>query len=114
MASSFFLDPLQLWREAVNKLENDVNALATGSMKSQEVARSLQQFSTASLGMQQVLEKAIEAYLRRANLPSRKGLEAVAEALQRIEHKIDQLLPAEAVPVPVPRPARTRGRAGKP
>jgi len=110
MASSLFLDPLQLWREAVNKLENDVNALATGSMKSQEVARSLQQFSTVSLGMQQVLEKAIEAYLRRANLPSRKELEAVAETLQRIEHKIDQLLPAEAVPVP--RPARTRRPQG--
>ncbi len=110
MASSLFLDPLQLWREAVSKLENDVNALATGSMKSQEVARSLQQFSTVSLGMQQVLEKAIEAYLRRANLPSRKELSEMAETLQRIEHKVDRLLPAEALPVP--RPARTRRPQG--
>jgi len=106
MASSLFPDPLQLWRDAVTKLENDVNSLATGSMKSQQVASSLHQFSNVSMGMQQMFEKVIEAYLRKANLPSRKELAEVAESLRRIEDKIDRLLPGEAAAAT--RPARTR------
>jgi hypothetical protein len=105
MASSIFPDPLQLWRDAVTRLEQDVNALATGSLGSQEVSRSLHQFSTVSLGMQQMLEKLIERYLQKANLPSRKEVAELAESLRRIEDKIDRLLPAEAT---VARPSRTR------
>ena len=103
MASSIFPDPLQLWRDAVTRLEQDVNALATGSLGSQEVSRSLHQFSTVSLGMQQMLEKLIERYLQKANLPSRKEVAELAESLRRIEDKIDRLLPAEAT---VARPSR--------
>ena len=70
MASSFLGDPLQMWRDAVTRLEKDVNSLATGSLGNQEVARSLHQFSTVSLGMQQMLEKLIDKYLEKANLPT--------------------------------------------
>lgn len=107
MASSLFPDPLQMWRDAVTRLESEVNALATGSTKSQNVVRSLHQFSSASLGIQQMIEKAIGAYLRSANLPSRKEVAELAEALQRIEHKLDRLLP-ESDADESPRPARTR------
>jgi hypothetical protein len=112
MASTLFPDPFQLWRDAVTKLEGDVNSLATGSMKSQEVARSLHQFSTVSLGMQQMFERVIEAYLRKANLPSRKEVAELAESLRRIEDKLDRLVPAQALGVPAPRPARTRRPSG--
>lgn len=112
MPSSLFPDPLQMWRDAVTRLENDVNAMATGGMKSQEVARSLNQFSAVSLGMQQAFEKVVEGYLRRANLPSRKEVAELAEALQRIESKIDRLLPANALDAAAPRPARTRRPPG--
>jgi hypothetical protein len=109
MASSLFPDPLQMWREAVAQLENDVNSLATGSTKSQEVMRSLHQFSVVSLGMQRMFEKVVGGYLRRANLPSRKEVAELAEALRRIEDKLDRLLPAQESPgVATPRPARTR------
>ena len=107
MASSFLVDPLQMWRDAVTKLESDVNSLATGSTKSDEVVRALHQFSSVSLGMEQVLEKVIGGYLRRANLPSRKEVLELAEALRRIEDKVDRLLPA-ADSAPAPRPPRTR------
>src|SRR5688572_31823270 len=100
MSTSLFPDPLQMWRDAVTKLEGDVNSLTTGSMNSQEVVRSLHDFSAASLGMQQLFEKAIGAYLRRANLPSRKDVAELAQALQRIEDKLDRLLPADAVAAP--------------
>ena len=50
MSGSLFPDPMQLWREALTRLEKDVNALATGSLESQDVVRSMHQVSTASLG----------------------------------------------------------------
>jgi hypothetical protein len=112
MTSSLFPDPLQMWRDAVTRLENDVNALATDSMKSQEVARSLNQFSAVSLGMQQIFEKVVDGYLRRANLPSRKEVAELAQALERIEAKLDRLLPADALAAPERRPARTRRPPG--
>ncbi|WHZ11637.1 MAG: hypothetical protein OJF60_002076 [Burkholderiaceae bacterium] len=114
MASSLFPDPLQMWRDAVTRLENDVNALATSGMKSQEVARSLNQFSAVSLGMQQMFDKMVDAHLRRANLPSRKEVAELAQTLERIEGKLDRLLPAGAQPATAaaPRPARTRRPPG--
>ena len=105
MASSLLPDPLQLWRDAVTKLENAVNSLAGGSMHSQEVQRALHQVSTVSMGVHQLIEKVIGDYLRKANLPSRTDVIGLAESLRRIEDKLDRLLPAEAA---APRPARTR------
>ena len=109
MATSMFVDPLQMWRDAVTKLESEVNTMATGSTKYDDVVRALHQFSTVSLGMEQVLEKVIGGYLRRANLPSRKEVLELAESLRRIEDKVDRLLPADSTPAAQsPRPPRTR------
>ncbi|WP_179403520.1 hypothetical protein [Burkholderia guangdongensis] len=108
MTTPLFPDPLQMWRDAITKFENDLNTYATGSLKSQEVVRSLHQVSNVSLGMQQMFEKAMEAYLYRANLPSRKEVAELADALRRIEDKLDRLLPPDAQGLPKPRPARTR------
>lgn len=107
MASSLFPDPLQLWRDALTKLEGEANSLAMGSAKSQEVMRSMHQLSSASQSMQQMVDKAIALYLRRANLPSRQDVKELSASLQRIEEKLDRLLPQE-VPAELPRPARTR------
>jgi hypothetical protein len=108
MASSLIPDPLQLWRDAVTKLETNVNSLVTGSMESQEVVRSLHQFRTVSLGLEQAFEKAIGSYLAKVNLPSRRDIADLAATLQRVEDKLDRLLPAQAGAAPVPRPPRTR------
>lgn len=112
MATSLFPDPLQFWRDAVTKLEGDINSLATGSLKSQQVLRSLHRLSSASTALQQIVERAIEAHLRRANLPSRKQVSELAESLRRIEEKLDGLLPAKAETTT--RPARTRRPAVTP
>ena len=106
MSGSLFPDPMQLWREALTRLEKDVNALATGSLESQDVVRSMHQFSSASLGLQNVQGRLLDAYLRKANLPSRKDVAALADTLARVEEKLDRLLPA--APPPSSRPARTR------
>lgn len=108
MTSSLILDPLQMWREALTKLEGNVNSLVTGSLDSQELMRSVHQLSTVSLGLQQAFEKAIGSYLAKINLPSKKDVSELAAALQRIEDKLDRLLPASAAAPALPRPARTR------
>src|SRR6185369_735627 len=107
VATSLIPDPFQLWREALTKLEGNANSLVTGSMDSQELVRSMHQLSTLSLNMQQAFEKAIGSYLARVNLPSRKDVSELAAALQRVEDKLDRLLPASAASA-VPRPPRTR------
>lgn len=107
MATSLIPDPFQLWRDALTKLEGNVNSLVTGGMDSQELMRSVHQLSAVSLGMQQAFEKAIGSYLARVNLPSRKDVSDLAAALQRVEDKLDRLLPASAAPA-APRPPRTR------
>lgn len=111
MVTSPFPDPLQFWRDAVNQLEKDANALAAGGLKTPELMRSLQQASNVSLGLQQAYEKALEAHLQRVNLPSRRQLAELAEVLERIEHKLDRLLPPDST---TPRPARTRRPAAAP
>ncbi len=106
MATSLNLDPFDMWRQALTKLEGGVNALSNRSMNSDEFTQALHQFSTVALGMQHVFEKALGAYFKTINLPSRKDVTELATALQRIEDKLDQLVPA---PQPSgPRPARTR------
>ena len=110
MTSSPIPDPLQMWREALTKLESNDNSLVTGSMDSHEVMRSVHQLSTVSLGLQQAFEKAIGSYLAKVNLPSRKDVSELAAALQRIEDKVDRLLPAgAAAPTGVGRVAKARG-----
>jgi hypothetical protein len=109
MSTSLIPDPFQMWREALTKLEGNVNSLVTERMDTQDLMRSVHQLSTLSLGMQQAFEKAIGSYLARVNLPSRKEVGELAAALQRVEDKLDRLLPASAAAASaVPRPARTR------
>jgi len=108
MASSLIPDPLQMWRDALTQLESNVNSLVTGSMDSKDVMRSVHQLSTVSLGLQQAFEKAIGSYLAKVNLPSRKDVTELAEALQRIEDKVDRLAQPNGAAPSMPRPARTR------
>lgn len=106
MPNPKLLDPLQLWRDAVNKLEGEVNTRATDGLKSQRIMRSLHQLTNISQGMERLFEKISAEHLRRLNLPSRTDVIALAESLRRIEEKVDRLVPAESTAVP--RPARTR------
>ena len=105
MATSMFPDPMQMWRDALTKLEKEANTWGESGIKSPELMRSLQQSMAISRGVQQAFEKLVEVCLQRVNLPSRKELLAVAETLQRLEEKVDRLLPAGDAG---PRPARTR------
>lgn len=108
MSDPLIPDPLQMWRKAIASLEASGNALANRAMGSDEFSSALHQMANLSLGMQQTFEKVLGTYLKRANLPSRAEVAELAQALQRIEGKLDRLLPAEARPDTATRPARTR------
>lgn len=101
------LDPFQMWGEALNVIEREINSLASRKMESPEVAQAVHQFSRVSLGMQHVLERSVASVLRRLELPSRCEVDALASAVQRIEDKLDQLLPPSATASLAPRPSRT-------
>jgi hypothetical protein len=111
MASQARPDPFEMWRQALSKLESDMNALSNRGMNSDDFSRALQRFSGVALGMQHVLDKAVRTHLKALNLPSRNDIEQLAAALQRIEEKLDRLLPA---PRPAgAKPARTRRPAAE-
>ena len=105
MTSSLIPDPLQMWREAVTKLESNVNSLVTGSMDSQEVdALAAPALDRLARSCSRRSRRRSAAISRKVNLPSRKDVSELAAALQRIEDKLDRLLPAGA------RRPRCRGR----
>ncbi|MEJ8856592.1 hypothetical protein WKW79_18595 [Variovorax robiniae] len=101
-------DLMQWWRTAFDQLENSVNTLGARRMESEEFSQVLNQFSQVSLGMQHAYSQVLARTQKRLDMPSRTEFAALAAAVQRLEDKIDMLLPAAARPSSAPRPARTR------
>jgi hypothetical protein len=108
MTSSSKLDPFEMWRQVVTKLEGGINSMANNSMNSEQFTRALHQFSQVSTGMQQTFEKVLDGYFKALRLPSQKDIAALADKLQRLEDKIDMLLPIEQREPVENRPLRTR------
>lgn len=101
-------DPLKMYREAINKFENGVNSLAARHIDSKELGLMINQFSKVSLGLQHLSQSSLERLYKRMDLPSRSEVAALTAALQRVEDKLDQLLPAPSSETIAPRPPRTR------
>jgi hypothetical protein len=97
-----------MWRQVVTKLEGGINSMANSSMNSEQFTRALHQFSQVSTGMQQTFEKVLDGYFKALRLPSQKDIAALADRLQRLEDKIDMLLPMEQRDPVENRPLRTR------
>jgi len=105
MKTRQLLDPLAMWREAINRLEGGVNNVATRNMQTEPFAQALALVLRASLGTHHLFDKNLARLYERLGLPSRSEVEAIAAAMRRVEDKLDMLLPP---PVPTHRPARTR------
>jgi len=108
MTSTINLDPFEMWRQVVTKLEGGMNSLANSGMSSEQFTRAAHQFSQISTGLQQTFEKALAGYFKALNLTRRKDIVALAETLQRLEEKVDMLLPIEVREPFENRPLRTR------
>lgn len=102
------LDPFHIWREAIGLIEGEINSLAARKLESAEVIQAVHQLSRVSLGVQHVIDRSFASALRRLELPSRSEVDALASAVQRIEDKLDRLLPAPVNGALAPRPSRAR------
>lgn len=112
MARSFVPDPLELLRQAVNRLEGRANNSAGRGIEIDTVMKTLQQMSGLSLALRQAVEMALEGAYKRLKLPTGSEFAELKATLQRVEDKLDSLLAAHAVGSP--RPPRTRKPAAAP
>jgi hypothetical protein len=98
-------DPFAMWRESLDRFEKSGNAFLTQNMESEQFSKALGTFLSASLGARHLFEENLAKLYQQADLPSRTEVAALAAAVQRIEDKLDMLLPTAPSTV---RPARTR------
>lgn len=108
MDLSFIPDPFRIGRNLLDRVENDVNALATRHMDAPQFVQAMFTASKIALGARHLREKSLEALYRHAELPSRSEVQTLAAAIRRVEDKLDMLLPPSAKPLRPARPARTR------
>ena len=101
-------DPLALGRQALDQLETGVNAYASRKMADADIARTIGSLSQLPRGLKHLTGQAQAGLLKRLDLPSRSELAALAAAVQRIEDKLDQLLPPPSQHAVHPAPKRTR------
>ncbi|WP_218510804.1 hypothetical protein [Variovorax sp. dw_308] len=107
MVSSKIPDPLEMWRSALTRMEATVNEMFARQVSSSpQIAKVLDRSTKVTLGLQHVTDKAHAKALARLELPSRSEVQALAAAVQRVEDKLDQLMPATASRPA--RPPRTR------
>ncbi|MNJ30193.1 hypothetical protein D3C77_247890 [compost metagenome] len=101
-------DPLKLYREAITRFENGINALAARHIDAKEVGRVIDQYTSVSFGLQHLSQTSLQRLHKGLDLPSRGEVDALAAALRRVEDKLDQLLPVFTSAAVAPSPPRTR------
>ncbi|MNQ60464.1 hypothetical protein D3C85_747450 [compost metagenome] len=107
-------DPFKLYREAITRFENGVNALAARHLDSKEVGLVIDQYARVSLGLQHLSQTSLERLYKHLDVPNRGEVDALAASLRRVEDKLNQLLPAAASTQIAPRPPRTRRPRAEP
>ncbi len=106
MARSFLPDPLDLLRQAVNRLDGRAQSSAGRGIDIDTLMKTLQQMSGLSLALRQAMEMTLEGAFKRLNLPSSREFADMNDTLLRLEGKLDSLLAAQGVASP--RPPRAR------
>lgn len=94
MTTKPVLDPFEMWRQIINKIEAGANTIAKNTPNSEQFARASQQFTQVSSGMQQSFGKALDNYFKAVRVPGLADFVALEEQMQRLESKVDDLLAA--------------------
>ncbi|GHE80351.1 hypothetical protein GCM10019059_43240 [Camelimonas fluminis] len=103
------LDPFEMWRQIINKIEAGTSAIAKNTPNSEQFARASQQFTQVSAGMQQSFGKALDNYFKAVRVPGLADFVALEEQMQRLEAKVDDLLAAVNKPAETTKPATGAG-----
>jgi hypothetical protein len=112
-----FSDPLAMWREALSKLEANVNTISMTTMETEQFSKAINQVASASTNAMASLNVFMERYLAMMNLPSANQLKEIAARLGALESGFSelnrQLQDADRISRPPgidqsPRPPRTR------
>jgi hypothetical protein len=105
-------DPFIAWREVLDRLEKSVDAsVSQGLASSPGCSEMLGRAATLPFSVQQIYAKVLAAVLATLDLPSRTDLSVLEGAVQRIEDKLDRLLPPPAEARQVPRTRRPAAQA---
>jgi hypothetical protein len=108
-------DPVALWQKMIGEMEKGFSALANHTMSSPEFSRAMNQAGGASAGAQKQFGDFMEKYLLNMNLPSRAQMIGIAERLENIESRLNEITAMlQQMNTAAPRPARRRRRPASP
>ena len=86
-----FPDFGNLWRDLLRQWEDAGNSLGTDAMKSPEFSKFMNQATSSSAALQRVFADLSAKYLAALNLPTKSDITAIAERLQAIERRIEEM-----------------------
>jgi SMC interacting uncharacterized protein involved in chromosome segregation len=112
-------DPVALWQNMIGEMEKGFNSFANRAMQTPEFSKVVNQVGGVSAGAQKQLGDMMEKYLVNMNLPSRAQMVDMADRLQSIEGRLNEITALlhqlhggsgapNAGPPPAPKPPRTR------
>lgn len=91
MSNPAFPDFGNLWRDLLRQWEDAGNSLGTDAMKSPEFSKFMNQATSSSAALQRVFADLSAKYLAALNLPTKSDITAIAERLQAIERRIEEI-----------------------
>ena len=86
-----FPDFGNLWRDLLRQWEDTGNSLGTDAMKSPEFSKFMNQATSSSAALQRVFADLSAKYLAALNLPTKSDIAAIAERLDSIEKRIEEM-----------------------
>ena len=84
-------DPLQVWHGLLEEMEKNFNQFAGAAVGSEQFSQTINRFGSASIAAQKSLGEVIERYLMMMNLPSRADLIGLAERMQAMEARLNEI-----------------------
>jgi Poly(R)-hydroxyalkanoic acid synthase subunit (PHA_synth_III_E) len=80
-----------IWRDLLRRWEDAGNSLGADAMKTPEFSQAMNQATNLSMAAQNLFAQTFAKYLNAMNLPTRADVSALAERLQAIEGRIEDI-----------------------
>ena len=103
-------DPLELWREWLDRFERQTNSMLNDVMSTPEWSKASGRMMEAFLQFQQGMSSSMERHWSTLNIPTRTDLLTLSERLSEIEERLARI---EAAVVPAVRDSRSERRQPK-